>query len=201
MKKTVSLILNAAIAVIVPWAWLSMVLRGGAELLTASGLWSLRYFTVLSNLLMGLAALVMLIARLLGKVNTGVRRLHYAGAVSVGLTLLVVLAFLGPLFGYPSMFRGVNLWMHLIVPVLALVDYALLEEGPQPTFPESLLATVPMLLYGVFYLWNILTNGVEGNDFYGFTIFGLHMVPVVYLVVFLGDWAISLLLRRARKGR
>ncbi len=154
MKKKLSFTYKLLITLIVPLAWYYMLTRG-MGMLAAKGILSLRYFTVLSNLLMGVAALAALLFR---EKPRWVRRLQYAGAASVGLTFLVVMVFLGPLYGYPGMFRGANLWFHLIVPLLAMVGFVLFEEGCSPTIPESLLATVPMLLYGVWYWANLMVK-------------------------------------------
>ena len=55
---------------------------------------------------------------LLGKaagIPCTVYQLKYAATVSVGLTFLTVMLFLGPRFGYGAMFQGVNLWFHLLM--------------------------------------------------------------------------------------
>lgn len=49
---------NAALAVAEPAVWASMALREGGGVLSSAGLESLKYFTVLSNLLLGLASLL-----------------------------------------------------------------------------------------------------------------------------------------------
>ena len=59
MRQKISLILNIVTAVFVGYAWSQMLLRSsGNGTLSAVGLWSLRYFTVLSNLLAGLVSVV-----------------------------------------------------------------------------------------------------------------------------------------------
>ena len=167
--RKLSLAVNLLVAVAVLAAWGKMVFaideRGT---LTAPGLSSLKYFTVLSNLLACAASLAYaacLIRLLTGgaPVPYGVTLLKYAGAVSVTLTLLTVVLFLGPTAkeGFLIMFQGANLWFHLIVPLLCILDFcALNPDGPLP-FAASLVACVPMALYSAYYLGNILANGVK----------------------------------------
>ena len=89
-------VLNIIIFLIVLITWLRMVFAPSDELLTARGLSSLKYFTVLSNLFEGIACVIWLF--------NGNEKIKYAAAVSVTLTLIVVLTFLGPLYGYVAMF-------------------------------------------------------------------------------------------------
>ena len=166
--RKLSLAVNALVAVAVLAAWIKMVFaidEHGA--LTARGLSSLKYFTVLSNLLAcaGSLAYAVCLVRLMGSgapIPYAVTLLKYAGAVSVTLTLLTVVLFLGPTAkeGFGSMFRGANLWFHLVVPLLCILDFCVLNpDGPLP-FAASFVACAPMALYSVYYLGNILANGV-----------------------------------------
>ncbi len=100
-------IFNLVLAALVAYAWYLMIFRGTGALQT-TGLKSLKYFTVLSNLLEGFASLFYFLRR---NNETDPLRdtLKYTAAGAVTLTLLVVLGFLGPIFGYPFMFRGANL--------------------------------------------------------------------------------------------
>ncbi|MBQ1304536.1 MAG: hypothetical protein IIY51_06540, partial [Erysipelotrichaceae bacterium] len=84
-------LLNIIIFIIVMVNWLKMVFVFTDTALTSIGLSSLKYFTVLSNLLEAAACVVWLI--------NGNEKIKYIAAVSVTLTMVVVLTFLGPLFG------------------------------------------------------------------------------------------------------
>lgn len=210
LVRKLSLALNASIAVMVAAAWLGMVFgvdeRG---VLTARGLWSLKYFTVLSNLLAGAASALYaacLIRLLRG--SAAVPRwavlLKYAGAVSVALTLATVLVFLGPTAktGFLSMFRGANLWLHLVVPVLCVLDFCFLDPDGPLTLSDSLIACVPMLLYAAFYTANLARNGFVGadgrvNDWYGFAFGGWRTAVISAVVVALGTWGMALMMRLA----
>ena len=62
MRGKLSILAKLLLVLMVAWAWRVMLVSAEGSL-SSTGLRSLRYFTVLSNLLCGLAALVHLIAR------------------------------------------------------------------------------------------------------------------------------------------
>lgn len=199
-----SLAVSVFIAVMVPVAWCMMLFSNSAIALTAMGLYSLKFFTVLSNLLVGAASLIyaVYLVRFLRN-GTAVPRwahlLKYAGTVATTVTLMTVLLFLGPTIGYPPMFVGANLWFHLIVPVAAIVGFVFFDTMHSLSFRETLLGVVPTLLYGIVYCANILINGVGQapytNDWYGFTMWGVQFMPVVFLVMLLATWLFAIAIR------
>ena len=206
--RWISLGVNIVVAAMVLVAWGSMVFAWDTQgVLTARGLHSLRYFTVLSNLLAAIAAaayavcLIRLLAGGLDAVPRGVVLLKYAGAVSVSVTLLTVVLFLGPTSreGFLIMFAGPNLWLHLVVPVLAVLDFCLLNPDGPLGLTSSLWACLPMALYVLYYLGNILLHGVEKNDWYGYLRGGVPMGVAIALVTFLGTWGVALLMRLAHR--
>lgn len=194
MRKTASRILNLLIALIVFPAWISMTFRlGGHGSLSAGGLQNLRYFTILSNLMQGGVSLAWALGR-------RPRRLKYAATTAVALTFSVALLFLGRLYGYASMYAGANFWFHLVVPVLAMADFLLLDREGTFTLRDTLPAMLPMLFYGIFYLGNLLKNGIKGNDWYGFAAGGWGSAAVVFLVILAGNWLLALLLQLPRRA-
>ena len=207
-RTRLALICKGVLVLLTAYAWGQMILRAGG-VLSSTGLRSLRYFTVLSNLLCGISAFIHLIV-LLAKGTAPVRilRLSYVAAAAVGVTLMVVLLFLGPLYGYGAMLQGANLWFHLVIPLLAVLDHWLLEPGRERSRREIPLAVIPTVLYGVCYLANILLNGVgewpDTNDWYLF----FHWGTPVGLGIFAGIIALNLgiaaalrALRRSRERR
>jgi ABC-type lipoprotein release transport system permease subunit len=90
MRRKLSLVLNAAIALAVAANWYRMffAFEGGA---LASVRWgSLKYFTVQSNLLAGVTALITLgfLLRKAGELPRWLRSLRWAATVSVLLTFV-----------------------------------------------------------------------------------------------------------------
>jgi hypothetical protein len=187
--------LNVLLAIAVFGAWGRMVVSGEGTL-ASTGLSSLKYFTVLSNLLEGFACLYWLA----GKGAQG-ERLKFVAAVAVSITFLVVMTFLGPLYGYPFMFEGANLWFHLLVPVGAILEQVFLSKGPFGR-KDVLFAALPVLFYGVGYLCNILMNGVgewpDTNDWYSFMMWGYPGAAVIYGGLILISLALGLLFRKVR---
>ncbi|MBQ9593077.1 MAG: hypothetical protein IJR36_04290 [Lachnospiraceae bacterium] len=194
------------LAVLVFYAWGRMFL-GQDGLLVSRGFSSLKYFTILSNLFAGVTALVDLPCACRGaEAGRKLTLMKYMSAASVMLTLTTVVLFLGQIYGLRAMFAGVNLILHLIVPVLAALDFIVLHLSYKISFRESLTAVIPMAVYGIGYVLNILINGVgtppATNDWYGFARWGLGWTPLVFLVVALVTWGLGgllLLLRTAIK--
>lgn len=201
-SRKISLAVNLLIFVLAFGAWLTMAIRVDEKgVLTARGLRSLRYFTTLSNLLEGVAALIYAIwlARVLRgsavAIPGGVARLKYVATAAVGLTFMTVLCFLGPTSGFDRMYTGANFWMHLVIPLLAALEFCLLDRDGAIPFRETFLATVPMLLYAVYYICNLAKNGMEGNDWYGFAHGGMPMAVLRFFILYLTNWLLAVLLR------
>ena len=199
MKKTIRIILNFFLFIAPLAAWILMF-RGISGVLSSRGIMSLKYFTVLSNLLESAASAVWLLCTFLHGRSHRAEVFKYTACLCVFLTFFTVMVFLGPLFGYPSMFAGANLWLHLIVPVAAIAEMLLLVREPF-SIQENLLAVVPVICYGSVYLGNIILHGrgdnVTGwNDFYGFAAWGIPVGMVIFAVICLVVFGAGLLVRK-----
>jgi hypothetical protein len=199
MRKNVRRIVNICIAVMVAGAWLGMLLLGGGDL-ASRGIGSMKYFTVLSNILCGIAAVIWLVQERKG-VSKAAERFKYVAAAAVALTFTVVIVFLGPLYGYPEMFEGANLWLHLIIPVTAIAEIIFLSDAKY-TRRDNDLTAIPPFLYGLFYLANILINGIgewpDTNDWYLFFRWGYPIGIVIYAVIMLVTWLLAFIMRKAQ---
>ena len=205
MRRIISLLLNLLIAILVLLAWLYMSLtvdRHGR--FSAEGLWNLRYFTVISNVMQGIASLLT-VPRLLRKkpLSQALVRFRFMATVSVSLTFFTVLLFLGPVFGFDGMYDGANFWLHLIVPVLAMVDFCAVDRNEKVQFKDTLFAILPILLYGFLYVGNIVVNGIgkgtDTNDWYGFAVWGPKSAAVVFVCMTVAAWLIAVLMRLPRR--
>ncbi len=190
-------VFNLVLAALVAYAWYLMIFRGTGALQT-TGLKSLKYFTVLSNLLEGFASLFYFLRR---NNETDPLRdtLKYTAAGAVTLTLLVVLGFLGPIFGYPFMFRGANFYFHLLIPLLSIAEFIFWNTGEMGR-KENRVMMLPIALYGVYYLGNIAINGIgtfpNKNDWYGFFLFGNRIAVVIIIILFTLNYMIGFTLRK-----
>lgn len=201
MRRKLALALDAAIALAVGVNWHRMFFsfsEGGA--LTSVQWGSLKYFTVQSNLLAGITALIslgVLLRRREGDVPRWLRHLRWAAAVSVMLTLLTVMCFLGFIYGHGPLLMGFQLWFHLLVPLMALGNFLLLPHDA-PALRESWIPVAPMFLYGVGYMANVAVNG-ESGDWY-FLVRGSLLTGVISaLAMVLATWAIALAVRWLKK--
>ncbi len=183
-------------------SFLAMALARDADgRLTDTGLKSLKYFTVDSNILCGLAALteaVSVAGVCFGRqkdVSGAVKWLRLAGTSGVAMTLFVVMVFLGPTMGYRYMFVGASLYMHLLAPVIAVLSYLFFTLGRGIARRRFYLASIPLAIYAVFYIIGVIAAG-RVRDWYGFAAWGNRWLAPVFILVILASCGISYLLAR-----
>ena len=155
-----------------------------------------RYFTTDSNIFCAVSCLVSALGLISlpegAWLSHGLLVFRYIGTVAVTVTFLTVMFFLGPTIGYKPMLSDTSLWLHLICPVLAIVSL-LLEKG-SALFPADMLwGLVPVVLYGLLYLYMVvLRKGEKWEDFYGFNRNGKW--PVSMALMFAGAGVICAVL-------
>jgi hypothetical protein len=202
MVPVASIALNASIFVlsVVSWLWITTGF-GDSGNLAARGIGSLKYFTVLSNLFSGAVSLVYSIVCLAGAVRLPLWlvTLKLVATAAVMLTFLVTAALLVPTFGWKSLYRGGNFFMHLVLPLLAVADCLLFVPMAGVPMHMTLWAMAPTAAYGAFYLGRIFMHGAQPGDdrydFYHFLRWGTKMVPMVLATMLLATWAIAVVLR------
>lgn len=198
MKKVLnifSLVFNVLILGAVVWAYFFVI---EVELKVVA----LRYFTVLSNLLVGLTALICIPFNIRGIIkNKGIPTwallLKLIGTMGVTLTFATVIFFLAPQgnwnfaaqFGNYS-FTEETFFMHLIVPVLAIVSFIFFDFSyPKLRLLPVLACLVPPVAYGAFYILNYFQgwfHNSEGSaDWYGFVKVGGS--PIFGALIFVGS--------------
>ena len=183
---TASLICNLFIFIITAVLTLRFFWKDGA-LDAARGKNAFRYFTVQSNVLCGLSALLLC----LFPESHRAWLFKYMGTAAVTVTLLTVFLFLGPNMGYGKLLRGSDLFMHLVTPLLAIVSFSVFEKRGM-SFAESLLGMLPSIVYGFWYLYKVVLAPAEKRweDFYGFNKNGKW--PVCMAAMTVGEFAICL---------
>ena len=197
-------------------AWIISGISYQSGPLDGPNLASLRYYTVDSNILMGIAALAAAVEEgmiLKGKrkaLSFPIRMLKLSGTVSVTLTMMITLFFLtptmGPVYGYLSLYRNSSFFMHLFNPLCAILIWILLERSNRISLGQTPLALIPTGLYAVYYVPNCLThveNGriAPGYDWYGFFFLGLNSWFFVILVIGLITWGFALILWKLNRRK
>ncbi len=159
------------------------------------GLGAFRYFTTLSNVLCAVSALLITVSALCGSIPGWVLILKYLGTAAVSVTLMTVLFFLGPTQGYPLMFAGSGIFVHLIDPLLAIFTFCFLECRTPLSWPVCLLGVLPTALYGALYLKQVVyrPEGEGWEDFYGFNRGGKWKISIAAMLV--GTWILCIGLR------
>lgn len=200
--QLVSIACNGTITVFTVVAWLQIAIGAGdPEHLAARGLASLKYFTVLSNffsaIVSGLYCCTMLLGN--GEPAAWLVVLKLQATTAVMLTFVTVVVLLGPTFGWRSMYQGGNLWLHLVLPLAAALDWCVFVPcGALPWWTSS-LGMVPTLLYGTWYTARVLRYGPKQDgttyDFYGFARWGMDKIPVVACFMLAVSWLIAALLQ------
>lgn len=214
---TISLIMNIIIVLLVVFASIVMFtgikfMEGPDLVLTATKLSMLRFFTVDSNLFMGVVALIFIykdIEFLCGKSKDITKdyyilKLMATGAVS--LTFFVVFAYLGPISkgGINSMLLNSNLFFHLVIPVLSILTFILFEGTNKLNLKDIWCGLLPVIIYSVFYITNIVIHIENGAvspiyDWYWFVQGGLWTAFIVAPLILAITLFINLLLWRLNR--
>lgn len=159
------------------------------------GLISLRFFTILSNLLCALSALLIVFSLAAGGVPRWIWVMKYICTAAVTVTFLTVMVFLGPTAGYKAMLSSWNLYLHLVGPLLAIFSFCFTERFYPLPLPLSLCGVLPVIAYGAVYLYKVVLcpEGGRWDDFYGFNKSGKW--PVSFAAMVVGGVLICLVLR------
>lgn len=197
-KNVASLLINVTIFFLTFFAvgdtFRSDVLKNTGELLYATSYQILRYFTVQSNILVAIGAVITIIFNIKiivsgeYKIPTWASMFKYAGTVAVTVTFITVVVFLGPIVAsqgvsYFELFARHNFILHLLSPVLAIVTFLFFERSDDFKFVYTLFGVAPTVLYSFMYAPLVLTK--VWPDFYGFTFGGkLWAVPISLIVMY-----------------
>lgn len=214
LKK--AFLLNICIFVLEVFAITWIMTAAGNGVLSGGKLRALRYFTVDSNILMGLFSLWAAVDQgmvLKGKrpeVSTISYVLKLTGTVGVTLTMFVTIFFLGPTIGrrsgFFSLFAESNFFLHLVNPVLSIVTFLCFEKTNKIVFKHTFTAIIPLVIYAVYYVREVLTHmtdGViqKGYDWYGFFAFGFKTANIILPLLLLVTWLISFVLWKLNRRK
>lgn len=203
-KKKLILVITSLVANVFNFAavFICMLLyfiSTGDGNMAVSGVYTFKYFTNDSNILMALTSIGIIVCDILillkkrediDKISLLLKQI---GTVAVTVTFLTVMFFLGPTQGYGIMLAGKNLYLHLICPVVAILSYIFTEFSnakKENLFVYSLYGITPTFLYGLVYLIMVIIVQDGWEDFYGFNRGGLWYISVFAML--LATYVISL---------
>ena len=190
LVSVLSIVVNLFIVAVTVFSVSLFFTSKGQGNMEVAGTRAFRYFTVDSNILAAVASLLVMIFQIknlfsrnavaTGAVPEWLRLLKFVSVVSVMLTFLTVVFFLGPLMGYRLMFVGTNLFLHLTTPLMALLSFWLLETGGRIRPGLFLPGVIPMLLYGAVYIYMVVF-AQKWKDFYMFNASGQWWITAIIM--------------------
>lgn len=205
--KRKSLILNILITLLTIFASIIMftgikITHGAEPLLEISKIEMFKFFTVDSNIFIGIISLLFAIKEIKNEeITKNMYRLKLMSTTAVTLTFIVVFIYLGPISkdGIKSMLQNSNLFFHLIIPVLSIINLTLFEKTDKLKRKDTLYGIIPTVIYALFYLTNILIHVENGKvspiyDWYWFVQGGLKTAIIVAPTIILITYIISLIL-------
>ena len=166
-----------------------------------------KFFTIDSNLLMGVVAIIM--AHQERKIINGDKKiipsyyylLKLVSTTAVSLTLIVVVLYLGRITegGLISLLQNGNMFLHLIIPLLSITAFTIFERTNKIKFSYIVCSIIPVLLYGIYYVINVvvhLENGVvlPKYDWYYFLQKGINSAYFVAFIILLMTYIIGMIL-------
>ena len=193
--------------------------RPGSQMYNFRGFRHLMFYTVDSNILMAVCALLLIIYTCLEKRRLArgkkilpdfIRFLCLAASVSVGVTFVTVACFLSPGQalagrGYFSLFTDNNLFLHLLNPLAGCVDFIFFVSegsgaggvpGRRFSLKDCLIGVIPTAIYAAVYVVNVVFTRAW-PDIYNFTFGGNYMLaPVVIVIMLALAFGIAALLTR-----
>ena len=165
-----SLILNVILVGLVGYGTVYLTIA------TSSLLGTLNYFTTLSNLFVGLTAICTIVANVIGlvkdrKLPKFIFVLDLLAAVNLIVTMLTVIAFLGPVvlqdynmvLGLTNPMQNPQFFMHLVIPAFAILVFIFTNIREKVKFPWILLSLLGLVAYGGFYVLNYFMKFIQVN--------------------------------------
>jgi len=170
-----------------------------------------RYFTTDSNIFVALTSIFLIVydVKMLRNLNyqlpNWVIKLKFVATVAVSVTFLVVLFYLAPIGGFAKLYYGPSFFLHLVVPVLAIVSCVFYDFPIALSTKACFLGVIPMAVYSIVYFTMVIIVG-EANggweDFYHFNEGGLYLVSLfaMYLATFTLCYVFNVIRNRAITG-
>ena len=165
------------------------------------------YYTIQSNIFMGIISFIF--ANREYQIIKGRKKdiplvynvLKMVATVAVSLTFFVVFSYLGFITkgGHIPLLRNSNLFFHLIIPVVSILNFIILEKTNMIKFKHTFYGILPTLLYEIYYVINILINIKNEkitlvNDWYSFAQDGILKPIIISFMMLSITYIISLII-------
>jgi len=208
VRNRLTIILNCIIALNVAIVATIGIIFGAGEGQLGNYVIGLGYFkpyTMDSNIISGIVALLVVINRMGNKRGDGkqipgwIMRAYLMGNTCLVLTFLVAAAFLAPTQviagrSYFMMFSGDMFFFHFLNPVLATISLIVLLRDYRFSTVDRFLGIVPTIVYSIVYFVMVVVLK-RWNDFYHFTFGGrYYLIPMVVAVLYGVAYLISYML-------
>ena len=174
-----------------------------------AGLGTFRMFTTLSNLLVAIAAFLIISYQIDGlrkdnyHLPQWVVDLLYVGTTGVSVTFLVASTAISAAQGFDvAMFSKSNVFMHTAIPIMAVVLFTFVNSDHNVRFAKTFLSLSPLFVYAAVYFVMAIAIGEERGgwrDVYGLNAF--IPWPITYFGMFLLSFGVSTLLRVLHNAR
>ena len=215
----ISLTLNILITLMTVAATIMMFtgfkfMHGYETTLESTKLGMLRFFTVQSNLFMGIVSLLFAIKEIellkgkIKEIHIKYNIIKLMATTAVGLTCFTVFAYLGPISkgGTISLLMNSNLFFHCVIPIVSIITFIFFERTEKMKFRYSFYSLLPTLLYEMYYLINIIIHMENGKvspiyDWYWFVQNGVWTAIIVGPLMLFITYIIGLLLWRINKRK
>ena len=203
MKIKYSLISNIVIVLMVIFAtWMmftGFTFMGESMVLSSSKQSMFKFYTVDSNVLMGIVSSIFIYYLVKNKeIPRWLYSLKLLGTVGVALTFFTVVFYLAPTtkYGFLSMFLNANLFYHLLVPLLSMITFECFEKTNTLDMKDVFFGMSSMILYGIFYVFNVFTHMENGHvsylyDWYFFAQGGVLGCIIVFSIILVITFLIS----------
>lgn len=177
------------------------------------GIRLLKFFTVQSNILGGITALIYIIYLIRENktqkpIPFAVRILRYIATIDLIITFLVVALFLGFIYeeGYFMLFVNANFFFHFAIPVINFISFAFFEDAPKMKTKQTLWGLLHVFLYSIFYMTIVLTHFHDGGvdiyyDWYAFAQLGIPIAFVCAVIVLALAYGIAFTLYKLNNKR
>lgn len=211
MKKKKAITINIIIVLLTIFASILMftgikITHGAEPVLETTKIGMFKFFTVQSNMFMGIMALLFAIKEIKNKeITKNMYRLKLMSTTAVSLTFIMVFIYLGPISpnGIKSMLQNSNLFFHLIIPVLSIINFISFEGTDKLKIKDTLYGLIPTFLYSSVYITNLIIHMENGKvspkyDFYWLaqhgvknTLLAVPLIPLLTYIISLTLWKLN----------